>query len=173
MKQWYMLTVVGRDQPGIVAGLSSALYQGGANLGEASMARLGGNFTIMLMAQSDADAPTLQHQLDPFIRKLSLHVHVDRIEGRLHDHQEPNVRVAVHGADRPGIVAQVSGALAAAGLTILDLDSDVGGSDAKPIYIMMVEGYAPGGVDAVARALEPVRLSGIEVTLSPIDTLVG
>ena len=70
-------------------------------------------------------------------------------------------------------MAQVSASLAGAGLTILDLNSDVGGSDAKPIYIMMIEGYAPGGVNAVASVLEPVRLSGIEVTLSPIDTLVG
>ena len=48
MKQWFMLTVIGSDQAGIVSGLTGALYQAGANLGEASMARLGGNFTIML-----------------------------------------------------------------------------------------------------------------------------
>ena len=121
MKHWYMLTVVGKDQPGIVAGLSSALYRTGANLGEASMARLGGNFTIMLMAETAADEAELRSQLNPFADKLQLHVHIDRIEGRLHQHVEPNVQIAVHGADRPGIVAQVTGALASAGLSILDL----------------------------------------------------
>src|SRR4030067_3820292 len=55
MKRWYMVTVVGKDRPGIVAGLTEALYRGGANLGEASMARLGGNFTIMLMVQIDGE----------------------------------------------------------------------------------------------------------------------
>jgi len=49
MKRLYMVTVVGRDRPGIVAALTDALYRGGANLGETSMARLGGNFTIMLI----------------------------------------------------------------------------------------------------------------------------
>jgi len=173
MKQWYMLTVVGRDQPGIVSGLSSALYQGGANLGEASMVRLGGNFTIMMMVQAEADETALKHQIESFTRKMNLHTHIDRIEGHLHDHVEPNVRIAVHGADRPGIVAQVTSMLAEAGFNILDLDSDVGGTDAKPIYIMVIDGHAEGGVSAIARVLEPIRLSGIEVKLSPIDTLVG
>ena len=173
MKHWYMLTVVGKDQPGIVAGLSSALYRTGANLGEASMARLGGNFTIMLMAETEADEAELRSQLNPFADKLQLHVHIDRIEGRLHQHVEPNVQIAVHGADRPGIVAQVTGALASAGLSILDLESDVGGTADKPIYIMVIDGYVPGGVPTIARALEPIRLGGIELRLTPINTLVG
>jgi glycine cleavage system transcriptional repressor len=173
MKQWFMLTVVGKDQAGVVAGLSGALYQAGVNLGEASMARLGGNFTIMLMLESEADEAALRRQLDPVARQMALHVHLDRIEGRLHQHVEPNVRIAVHGADRPGIVAQVTSALAAAGLNILDLESDVGGTADQPIYIMVIDGRASGGVPTIARALEPVRLSGIEVRLTPLDTIIG
>lgn len=173
MKQWFMLTVVGRDQPGIVSGLTEALYKAGANLGEASMARLGGNFTIMLMVETETDEAALRRQIDPFVRAKQLHVHIDRIEGRLHQHVTPNVQIAVHGADRPGIVAQVTAALASAGLNILDLDSDVGGTTDKPIYVMVIDGYAQGGVEAVTRALEPIRLSGIEVRLTSIDTLVG
>ena len=37
MSNWYMLTVVGRDRPGIVSQVTLALYKGGGNLGEASM----------------------------------------------------------------------------------------------------------------------------------------
>jgi glycine cleavage system transcriptional repressor len=145
----------------------------GANLGEASMVRLGGNFTIMLMAEAETDEATLRRQIDPFARAKQLHVHIDRIEGRLHHHIAPNVQITVHGADRPGIVAQVTAALASAGMNILDLDSDVGGTADKPIYIMVIDGYVQGGVEAIARALEPIRLSGIEVRLTSIDTLVG
>jgi glycine cleavage system transcriptional repressor len=173
MKQWFMLTVVGRDQPGIVAGLTDALYKAGANLGEASMARLGGNFTVMLMTEAEADEAALRRLIDPFARAKQLHVHIDRIEGRLHQHVTPNVQIAVHGADRPGIVAQVTATLTSAGLNILDLDSDVGGTADKPIYIMVIDGYVLGGAEAIARALEPVRLSGVEVRLTSIDTLVG
>lgn len=52
MKRWHMLTVVGRDRAGIVAALTDTLYRGGANLGEASMTRLGGNFTIMQIGRA-------------------------------------------------------------------------------------------------------------------------
>jgi glycine cleavage system transcriptional repressor len=173
MKRWYMLTVVGRDRPGIVAGLTDALYHGGANLGEASMARLGGNFTVMLMAELDGDEAGLRALVEPFARQLALHVHVDTIEGHLHEHLEPNVRITVHGADRPGIVAQVTGALARAGLNILDLETDVGGSQQRPIYIMIIDGHVAGGAPALESAVAGVRASGIEVRVTPIETLVG
>ncbi len=49
MKRRPMLTLVGTDRPGIVAALTETLFRASCNLGEASMARLSGNFTIMLM----------------------------------------------------------------------------------------------------------------------------
>ena len=173
MKQWYMLTVVGRDQPGIVSGLARALYQGGASLGEASMTSLGGNFTIMMMVQVEVGEAELKHQLEGFSFKMNLHVYVDRIEEHLHEHIKPNVRIAVHDADRPGIVSQVTAVLAEAGFNILDLHSDVCGTGVKPIHIMVIDGHAEGGVEAVTRDLESIRLSGIEVRLSSIDTPAG
>jgi glycine cleavage system transcriptional repressor len=173
MKRWYMLTVVGEDRPGIVAALTDALYRGGANLGEASMVRLGGIFTIMLMVQAEASASDVEKLLAPVTQQLKLRLHIDPIEGRLHQHVEPNARVTVHGADRPGIVAQLSAALAQEGFNILDLDSDVGGTSAQPIYIMVLEGYAERGIEALERAVAPLRAKGIEARISSIDTLVG
>lgn len=173
MRHWHMLTVVGRDRAGIVAALSDALYRGGANLGEASMTRLGGNFTVMLMVESNVDTAGLTRLLDPIVQNFELRLHLDAIEGRLHSHVEPNARVTVHGADRPGIVAQVTAALATQGFNILDLDSDVGGGVDKPIYVMVLEGYAEGGADALERVAASFRASGIEVGITAIDVLVG
>lgn len=170
--RWHMLTVVGADRPGIVARLSEALFRGGCNLGEASMARLGGSFAVMLMVEG-ADAAALQRLLRPVIESHGLRLHIDPIQGGLHHHQEPNVQVTVHGADRPGIVAQVTGALAAAGLNILDLNSDVAGTPAQPIYVMIIDGHAAGGAAAVEVALAPLRASGIEVRVTGLDTLIG
>ena len=66
MKNWFMLTLVGKDRAGIVAKISSALYQENCNLGEASMTRLGGNFTIMLMVQYDRLAQDLDTSVAGF-----------------------------------------------------------------------------------------------------------
>lgn len=173
MRQWYMVTVIGMDRAGIVAALAQALFKGGANLGEASMSRLGGNFTIMLMVETGLARAQLEHSLAPVAHEMGLRIHVDPIEGRLHAHREPNLRVTVHGADRPGIVAQITGILAALGFEIHDLYSDVGGSPDRPIYIMMLEGRLTASLDVLEQALGPLRAGGIEVRATPIDTMVG
>lgn len=173
MRRWYMLTVVGRDRPGIVAGLTGRLFQAGANLGEASMVRLGGSFTVMLMVQHDGDAAALTRTLDPLARELDLRLHVDAFDGKLHAHVEPNARVVVHGADRPGIVAQVTAVLRDAGCNILDLESDVGGTDAQPFYIMTIDGFCAAGAAALEAALAPLRAQGIEVRVTALDLLLG
>ena len=49
MSDWYMLTLIGQDRPGIVAAVTKGLFEAGCNLGETSMLRLGNNFTIMMM----------------------------------------------------------------------------------------------------------------------------
>ncbi len=172
-KQWYMLTLVGEDRPGIVAHLAAALFDGGCNLGEASMMRLGGNFTIMLMVEADGGLKALQGLVAPVAESLGLHLHVDHCAGRLHEHPVPDVRISVYGADRAGIVAKVTGALAEAGLNILDLESDVAGTEDKPIYIMHIEGYAAEGVEALRSALAVVAKDGIDTHISAIDTMIG
>jgi len=173
MANWTMLTLVGTDQPGIVAKLTQALYQAGCNLGEASMMRLGGNFTIMLMVSLEGDSDKLRDVIQPISDSLNLHYHIDAIEAQLHQHLEPDVRISVYGADRPGIVSDVTASLADAGLHILDLESDVAGSEAEPIYIMHIEGHAGKGVDALKTAVEKIKSQGIDVSLSEIDTLLG
>jgi glycine cleavage system transcriptional repressor len=169
---WFMLTVVGADREGIVARLTEALYRGGCNLGEASMARLGGNFAVMLMVDGP-DASTLEGLLRPVIGALGLRLHIDPSKGALHTSQDPNVQVTVYGADRPGIVAQVTGALFRAGFNILDLNCEVGGTSERPMYVMVLEGLAPGGAADAEEALAPLRAGGIEVTVSALEPLVG
>jgi glycine cleavage system transcriptional repressor len=174
MSHWYMLTLVGEDRPGIVARVTAALFEGGCNLGEAAMVRLGGNFTIMLMVQFEGEERDLTDLLETVVDSLGLRMHLDLIEGHLHQHLLPDVCVRVFGADRSGIVAQVTGALAEAGLNILDLESDVGGTKEKPVYIMTIEGQANEGINALRSALEVVAdEENIDVEISPIDTMIG
>ena len=173
MSHWYMLTLVGKDRPGIVAHVSAALFDGGCNLGEASMMRLGGNFTIMLMVQYEGRTKGLDDLLEPVADSMGLHRHIDRIDADLHHHQEPDVRITVYGADRAGIVSRITGGLAEAGLHILDMESSVAGTEAKPIYIMQIEGHAAEGVEALRSALDIVVQDGIEAQLETIETLIG
>lgn len=173
MKNWYMLTLVGRDASGIVAEVTQTLYQHDCNLGEASMLRLGGNFTIMLMVETSHSGDELHAFIFPFSEKNEFQLHIDQIEGRLHQHKESDVHVSVHGADRAGIVAQVSNSLMKAGLNILDLRSDVAGTEESPIYIMTFSGQAVQGVDTLQEAVSELQKDDIEVQLQTEDTLFG
>lgn len=170
---WQMLTLVGEDRPGIVAQVTDALYQGGFNLGETSMIRLGGNFTIMMMVGDSRTDQPLTHLLEPVAGELGLQMHIDPIRAALHQHRVPNFQVRVNGADQAGIVARVTGALAACGFNILELDSDVVGSAEQPVYIMTIQGYAETPLEDLEAALEPLKAQQIDVHVSPIETLIG
>jgi glycine cleavage system transcriptional repressor len=100
-------------------------------------------------------------------------LNIDPIEAHLHEHLVPNIQVTVTGADRAGIVAQVTSALAEAGFNILDLESDVAGTADKPVYIMQIAGVADVAVEVIERALVPLREDGVDVNVSAIETYIG
>ena len=173
MSHWFMVTVVGQDQPGIVARVSRALADGGWGLGESSMTRLGGNFSIMMMVEGVGDEASLAQVMEPVGSALGLHIHIDSIQAELHQHPSPNVQIRVYGADRTGIVADVTGGLAAAGMTILDLNSEVSGTDDDPVYVMILDGFVEDGVEALDRAVAELNKKGLKVDVEPIEVLMG
>jgi len=173
MSNRYMVTLVGKDRPGIVARLTSALFEAGCNLGETSMLRLGNNFTVMMMVDSRQGEDRLRGVLQPVAEALQLALHIDSIEPGLHQRPVPDVCILVHGADRAGIVSQVTSRAAEAGLNIVDLESDVGGTEAKPIYILQIQGVAGQGIEAIESALAPLQAEGVKVDVRSLDTLIG
>ena len=173
MPNWYMLAVVGKDKTGIVAQLTQALYTAGAHLGEASMTRLGDTFTIMLTVDHQGDLATVRALVQPVATQLQLMLHLDRIPEHIHSHPAPNARLTVFGADRSGIVAQVTTALAQTGFNILDLQSEVAGTAEKPLFFMQIEGCIAGEMSVLEAAVAHLNKNGIEVHLQPIDMLLG
>jgi len=170
---WYMLSLTGKDQPGIVARVTTVLFEAGCHLGETSMIRLGGNFSMMLMLRSEKQQSEIEQELTLVATDMGLHVHLDVIEGSLHQHRIPDVRVTVHGADRAGIVSRVTTSLAEAGLNILDLESDVIGTEEEPVYIMIIEGQACKGLEAIEATQAALESDNIDVHVEPVETLIG
>lgn len=173
MNNWHMLTLIGEDRPGIVAAVTQALYKDNMSLGETSMLRLGGNFTIMMMVASNLTDDQIAEHLQPMAQGLGLSLHVEPLRGGLHRHIAPNLVVRVSGADRAGIVAQVTGILADHGFNILDLGSDVVGSQRSPVYIMQIAGVCDAPLEELEEALNDLRKDGIDVNVSPLELLVG
>lgn len=174
MANWKMLTLVGRDQTGIVATVTAALFEAGCNLGEAAMSRLGENFTIMMMVDFAGDSSRLKSILAPVSERMGLQVHADAVEGEAHlSSEEPNLMVRIHGADQAGIVSRATRVLMDAGVSITDLETAVGGTADKPFYIMTVEAYGEADDKALQQAMEKELGDDIKITVESIESMVG
>jgi len=124
MRTSLVLTVIGDDKPGIVEQLSERVLATGANWEESRMARLAGKFAGLLRVsvatdQADALAATLR-ELDAG----GLSVVVTR-SGAGTTGAQRTVGLELIGHDHPGIVRDISRALAQLGVNIEELDTDV------------------------------------------------
>ncbi len=169
MKQCYMLSLIGKDQPGIVAKLSAGLCQNGCNLGDSSMARLGGNFTIMVMVEFAGELSALQETVKTICEPLGLSSHLVEIEDEPQNHLEPDVRISIYAEDRLGIVEDVTVALAEAGLNILHLESNVDSGTEASTYYIHLEGTVSNGIDPLYQVLESLEAKNIKSQLIPIN----
>jgi glycine cleavage system regulatory protein len=120
----FVLTVLGDDRPGLVSALSGPIKTHGASWERSQLSRLAGKFAgIVLVSVPNerydalvADLATLEsHGLDLAIERTDEPVPVASLR----------LTLALLGADRPGIVAEVSSALAARDVSIEELSTDV------------------------------------------------
>lgn len=79
--------------------------------------------------------------------------------------------IAVHGADRAGIVHGITAALAAGGGSIVDLATHLVGTSTAPVYTLVIRAAVPAeSADSTAEAMvaEADRL-GVRCTIHPDD----
>ena len=166
----FALSAIGRDRPGIVAGVSGALLKHGTNIEDSRMAILGGHFTMMLIVSTpaDADVATLSRELDETRSRLGLAaITLEEVPDE-HGLVRPEAShvVTVYGADHPGIVHSVAEALAEHSANITDMRTRLTGDPEDPVYVMFLELEIRGDADEVAAALKDVgRSAGVEVSL--------
>jgi glycine cleavage system regulatory protein len=124
MRTSLVLTVIGDDKPGIVEELSDQILAIEANWEQSRMARLGGKFAGLLRVTVDVDrAEALAAGLSK-LETAGLRVVVERS-----DEGDGASRRAVHlellGHDRPGIIRDISRALAQHRVNTEELETDV------------------------------------------------
>ena len=170
MKTWFMLSLVGLDQPSIVAKLSSGLCNNGCNLGESSMGRLGNYFTIMLMVEHEGDKKSLETIISSVCDPLNLDSHLIKLEDGNQQHFEPDVRISLFAEDRLGVVEDATVPLANAGLNILHLESNLGENDTAVTYFIHLEGTLSKGLTPIYGVLEKLEeKKGIKSHLIPVN----
>jgi glycine cleavage system regulatory protein len=118
-----VLTVIGRDRPGLVSAVSETIAAGGGNWLDTRMASLAGQFAGMLLV---AIAPDKADALVASLRQLEeqgLRLVIERSE-----EQTPvagrSLRLELVGLDRPGIIRDISHVLAGQNVNIAELESE-------------------------------------------------
>ena len=138
------VTAIGRDRPGIVAAITSALLEAGGNVDDSQMSGVGflAGLVVAVEALGRGAGPT----------------HV----------------LTVYGADRPGIVHDTAATLAELNVNITDLRTRRTGDASSPLYTLMVEIAVPDGVGPeLDRALDGLRESKqLEARLSELESEV-
>ena len=146
-----LITVSGKDKPGIIAKVSGLLFVRGCNLEDISMTLLEGQFAMMMTAclpSSAAMVRVLQGLEVLGSVPWSLDCHVTELKGKTfrgkkHSKCSLPHMVTAFGKDRTGIVYEVSHALAGLRVNITDLDSRILGKGSKTTYAMLLEVDVP------------------------------
>ena len=119
-----VLTVIGDDRAGLVSELSAPIKAHGGSWERSQLSHLTGKFAGIVLVSVPAK------ELDALVADLlalgehGLHVVVERTDQPA---ERESVRFSLEllGADHPGIVAEISAALAAQGVSIEELTTDV------------------------------------------------
>jgi glycine cleavage system regulatory protein len=120
----FVLTVLGDDRAGLVSALSGPIKTHGASWERSQLSRLAGKFAgIVLVSVPNERYDALVTDLAA-LESHGLQLTIERT-----DEPAPGasirLRLELLGADRPGIVAEVSSALAARDVSIEELSTDV------------------------------------------------
>jgi glycine cleavage system transcriptional repressor len=158
------VTVIGHDRPGIVADVAGALATLGANLTDSTMTRLRGHFAMTLICAGDLGVGQVEDALRPLTAdgRLLVGVREVGVDEQAQIAGDPYL-LSVHGADRLGIVAEVTRVLAEAGGNITDLSTRLVG----PLYVLVAEVELPkdAAEEVGQRLAEVSERLGVEVTL--------
>ena len=168
----FAVLAVGADRPGIVAAVTGALAEAGANLDDTSMTILHGHFAMALVV-GGPEGLDVAAALAPVAERLDLTVDVRPIaEGTPPSPPGDRWSLAVYGADRPGLVAAVTAVVAEAGGNVVDLTTRVVGGPVRPVYAMQAQIALPGAAaaDVLAERLHRVADDlAVDCTLNPVD----
>ncbi len=145
MRCTLVLTVIGPDRPGLVGTLSKTIADHDANWLESRMARLSGKFAGVL--RIDAPNEKCQPLTDALhkLRDAGLNIVVESSDGPIDPTQNRPLILNLIGHDRPGIVRDVSRALAQRGVNVVEFHTQVvsAAMTGDPLFKATAELLAP------------------------------
>ena len=123
MNTFLVLTVIGDDKPGLVESLSSVIADKQGNWLESSMSQLAGKFAgILRVSVSKQNADALIQALQGLSNDLKLVI--EQVDANANSEAPQTVELSLVGNDRPGIVREISHALAVLAVNVEQLSTE-------------------------------------------------
>jgi glycine cleavage system regulatory protein len=143
-----VLTLIGDDRAGLVSAVAAEVARHGGNWERSQMAELAGKFAgIVLVVVPDDQVEAFTAAMGPLHGLLD--VTVQRATGEAEAEGTTRLTLELLGSDHPGIVSDISAALAAHGISIESLVTDT--REAPMAGTMLFEARAelelPAGTD--------------------------
>lgn len=169
-----VVTVVGDDQSGLVSALAAVVAKHGGNWEESQMSQLAGKFAgVVLITVPDGSVDAFLADLEPLQADGLFDITAVRgaVDAVGKDATPARYRLQLVGTDRPGIINEISAALANRNVSIEDLrtltrDAPMSGGvlfEAAATLVAPAESDA-AGLEQVLEALADELMVDIEFT---------
>ena len=124
MQRLLVMTVIGPDRPGLVGSVAALVAEHGGNWLESRMSRLGGQFAGILRVEvpRQNEQPLVAALAKLESRGLSVVVHPDQPKPPPAATRQSVLDIV--GQDRPGIVREITNALAGFGINVEELQTE-------------------------------------------------
>ncbi|MDR2426967.1 MAG: hypothetical protein LBD46_07325 [Endomicrobium sp.] len=147
MSKYISLTAIGKDKPGLVSTIAKVLYEYKCNIEESTMTILHGQFAMILILSfpQDTNIKSLYSTLQKSAKSLGMSFSYTPLLSFTPKKQKSSAAyiISVYGADKPGIVYNLSSFLVQYKINITDVQTTLSKSKGKKTYIMIIEVEIP------------------------------
>ena len=147
-----IVSVLGHDRPGIVATVTSVLFEFNCNIENVSQTILKTEFagSFIISMPPDLTQEELRQALNAGLAAMNMHIHIESVSKQKTElassKTEPFV-ITTRGPDRKGLVAGISAIIARYGVNITNLQAVFKGGDDPGSNIMIYEVDIPVDID--------------------------
>jgi glycine cleavage system regulatory protein len=156
----FVLTVISPDRTGLVESIARIVADHGGNWLESRMCRLGGEFAGILRVEIPAEKKAALLEALQKLQTNGLQIVVRADEPAATPSSGRQTKLEIVGADRPGIVREITSALARAGVNVEEFFSEVVSApmSGETLFKAVARLRLPAGCDqaALKRELEKI-----------------
>ncbi len=161
MQTSLVMTVLGADRPGLVRALADVVKEHGGNWKESRMTRLAGQFAGVVRVECPIDRADNLAAALASLKTLGLTVQAIR-QDAAEAMDRGTLRVEITGNDRPGIVSELTAAIAAAGGNVEELVTNLESAPMSGHPLFRASGLVsmPAGSESATLVAAIERLGG-------------